>query len=303
MKHHIVTMLLTLACGWNLGCERGKDSAPVTPTDRRSDHRAGDTKDDTAIETVSVAGNIHMLVGRGGNVGVSVGTDGILIIDDKFAPMADAIRAALKALHDGQLTYVLNTHYHSDHTGGNEVFGKEATIIAHDNVRRHLREQPVAALPVITFDRTLTVHFNGEAIRAEHFANAHTDSDSVIFFSSANVVHMGDMFFNRQFPFVDLNHGGDPMNLATHIRAILKRIGPDTKIIPGHGNLATRADLEMYLTMLDETTALVREHIAAKKTLPEIVAAGVPEKWASWGHGYISAEKWLGTLHTALTRP
>src|SRR5690242_9404394 len=171
------------------------------------------------IKATKVAGNVYMLEGAGGNIGVSVGADGILIVDDEFAPLADKIRASLKTLGQGKLKFILNTHWHGDHTGGNVAFGPEATIIAHDNVRKRLATEqkvlgqttpasPKEALPVITFDQSLSVHFNGEDIRAIHFPHGHTDGDSVIFFSASNVVHLGDDLFAGRFPFVDLDSGG-----------------------------------------------------------------------------------------------
>src|SRR4026209_1900451 len=169
------------------------------------------------IKSTKVNGNVYMLEGAGGNIGVSVGADGILIVDDQFAPLADKIRAALKSLGEGKLKFILNTHWHGDHTGGNASFGPEAPIIAHDNVRRRLATEqkseffkrttpasPKEALPVITFDKSLSVHFNGEEIKVIHFPQGHTDGDSVIFFTSSNVVHLGDDFFAGRFPFVDL---------------------------------------------------------------------------------------------------
>src|SRR5258705_1387650 len=170
------------------------------------------------IKTTKVAGNVYMLQGSGGNIGVSVGPDGILIVDDEFAPLADKIKAALKGLGEGKLKFILNTHWHGDHTGGNGVFGPEAPIIAQTNVRKRLADgysspnynvkpAPKEALPVVTFDQTLSVHFNGEEIRVLHFPHGHTDGDSVIFFTTSNVVHMGDDFFAGSFPFVDLERG------------------------------------------------------------------------------------------------
>ena len=167
------------------------------------------------IKVEKVAGNIYMLQGSGGNIGVSVGPDGILIVDDQYAPLADKIKAALKTLGEGKLKFILNTHWHGDHTGGNAVFGPDAPIIAHTNVRKRMAEglnlpgrktppAPKEALPVITFDHSLAVHFNGEDIRVIHVSPGHTDGDSVIYFPSANVVHMGDQFFVDRFPFVDL---------------------------------------------------------------------------------------------------
>lgn len=295
-RRMIITILGVSLAG---GCERAGSNDPSTPADQQN-QRAG--AEDMTIETVPVAANIYMLKGRGGNIGVSVGPDGILIIDDKFAPLADAIRQALGKLDTGRLEYVLNTHHHGDHTGGNEVFGREATIIAHENVRKHLAsaDKPRVALPVITFANDVTVHFNGQTIHAVHFANGHTDGDSIIFFEEANVVHMGDHFFQGRFPFVDLDNGGDPVKLAENVRSVLARIGPEARIIPGHGELASRADLETYLAMLDETIASVREQMAQGKSLAEIQKHGVPAKWAAWGQGWITAEKWLETLHRAL---
>ena len=156
---------------------------------------------DVEIKTIHAAGNIYMLEGRGGNIGVSVGSDGILMVDDQFEPLADKIEAALKKLSDGQLKFVLNTHFHGDHTGGNEVFGPTAPIIAHTNVRERLKVKlSPEGLPIITFDTSLSIHFNGEEIRVIHFPKGHTDGDSVIFFTGANVVHMGDHFFSGRFP-------------------------------------------------------------------------------------------------------
>ncbi len=168
------------------------------------------------IKATKVADNVYMLEEAGGNIGVSVGGDGLLIVDDQFAPLAERIKAALQQLGMGKLKYVLNTHWHGDHAGGNVKFGTEATIIAHDNVRKRLANDqqvmgekvtvaPKDALPVITFDQTLTVHFNGEEIRAMHLPHGHTDGDSVIYFTKSNVVHMGDDFFVGRFPFVDLD--------------------------------------------------------------------------------------------------
>src|SRR6478672_5770134 len=189
------------------------------------------------IKVTKVAGNVYMLEGAGGNIGVSVGEDGILIVDDEFAPLADKIKAALKNLGEGKLKFILNTHWHGDHTGGNAPLGQDAPIIAHDNVRKRLSTEqrseffktttpasPKEALPVITFDQALSVHFNGEEIRVIHFPHGHTDGDSVIFFTNSNVVHMGDDFFAGRFPFVDLDSGGDVEGLLKNIGDIIPKI-------------------------------------------------------------------------------
>jgi len=267
------------------------------------------------ITATKVAGNIYMLQGSGGNIGVSVGTDGILIVDDQFAPLADKIKKALKDLGDGKLKFVLNTHWHGDHTGGNVAFGPDAPIIAHDNVRRRLSTEqkseffkrttpasPNEALPVITFDKSLSVHFNGEEIKVIHFPHGHTDGDSVIFFTNSNVVHLGDDFFVSRFPFVDLESGGDVDGLIKNIAEIIPKLPADVKIIPGHGAISTVADLKAYHRMLTETTAIVREKMKAKKTLAEIKAEGLPAEWKEWGSGFIKTDVWLETIHRSLSK-
>ena len=265
------------------------------------------------IKATHVRGNIYMLNGTGGNIGVSIGSDGVLIVDDKFAPLADKIRAALKEVGGGELKFILNTHWHGDHTGGNQVFGPEAPIIAHTNVRKRLstdqhllgRDVPAApkeAWPVITFDHSVSVHFNGEEIKAVHFPRGHTDGDTVIFFTGSNVVHMGDDFFSGRFPFVDLGSGGDVEGLTKNIAAVIKKLPADVKLIPGHGPVSTLDDLKTYHRMLVETTNIVRAAMAAGKSLEEIKAEGLPEEWSSWGSGFIPAERWLETIHASLSR-
>lgn len=266
------------------------------------------------IKATKIAGNVYMLEGAGGNIGVSVGDDGILIVDDQFAPLADKIRAALKGVADKKLRFILNTHWHGDHTGGNVVFGPEATIIAHDNVRKRLATEqksevfksttpasPKEALPVITFDQSLSVHFNGEDIRAIHYPKGHTDGDSVIFFSSSNVVHLGDDFFAGRFPFVDLESGGSVEGLIKNIGEIITKIPDGAKLIPGHGPISTIDDLKNYHRMLQQTTEVVRQKISAGKTLDQIKTEGLPAEWAPWGTGFIKTDRWLETIYKSLT--
>jgi glyoxylase-like metal-dependent hydrolase (beta-lactamase superfamily II) len=256
-----------------------------------------------------------MLEGRGGNIGVSVGSDGILIVDDQFEPLADKIKAALKTLGEGKLKFVLNTHWHGDHTGGNVVFGPEAPIIAHDNVRKRLSTEqrieifkstvaasPKEALPVITFGQSLSVHFNGEEIKVIHFPQGHTDGDSVIFFTGSNVVHMGDDFFASRFPFVDLGSGGTVEGLTKNIGEILAKLPAGVKLIPGHGPISTADDLKLYHRMLVETTDVVRKKMAAGKTLAQIKTEGLPDEWKSWGTGFIKTDIWIETIHQSLSK-
>ena len=267
------------------------------------------------IKVTKVSGNVYMLEGSGGNIGVSVGADGILIVDDEFAPLADKIKAALKTLGDGKLKFILNTHWHGDHTGGNAVFGPEAPIIAQTNVRKRMSTEqksemfknttpasPKEALPVITFDQSLSVHFNGEEIRVIHFPQGHTDGDSIIFFTSSNVVHMGDDFFAGRFPFVDLESGGSVVGLAKNIGEVIPKIPAGAKLIPGHGPLSTIDDLKAYHRMLLATIDIVRQRIAAGKSLDDIKKEGLPDEWKPWAAGFVKTDLWLELVYRSLSK-
>jgi Zn-dependent hydrolases, including glyoxylases len=246
-----------------------------------------------------VAGNIYMIDGTGGfaggNIGVSVGDDGILIVDDQYAPMADKIQAALKGVTDKPVRFVLNTHFHSDHVGGNKYFGQHATVIAQDNVRvrmasgnpdpdpdKHRDPAPKVALPIITFNNTATVHINGEDIRAVHFPHGHTDGDAVVWFTQSNVVHMGDDFFNGVFPFIDIDSGGSVKGLMKNLEEIIPQLNAQTKIIPGHGPLGTVDDLKKFLAMLKDSYAIVEKNVRQGKTLDQLKKENVLAKYDSW---------------------
>jgi cyclase len=261
------------------------------------------------IKATRVAGNVYMLEGSGGNIGVSVGADGLLIIDDQFAPLAEKIRAALKELNQGKLKFILNTHWHGDHTGGNASFGPEAPIIAHTNVRKRLNEgnatakpAPNEALPVVTFDQSLSVHFNGEELRVMHYPHGHTDGDSIIFFTKSNVVHMGDDFFAGRFPFVDLSSGGSVEGLIKNVQDVIGKVPADVKIIPGHGPISTLEDLKKYHEMLTETTAIVRKGMASGKDVKALQGEGFPEKWKDWGTGFVNANRWIETIYNSYAK-
>lgn len=265
------------------------------------------------MKATKVAGQVYMLEGLGGNIGVSVGSDGLLIVDDQYAPLADKIKAALKELGQGKLKFVLNTHWHGDHTGSNAAFSVDAPIVAHENVRKRLaagqmlrgnkvEPAPAEALPVVTYEQSVSIHFNGEEIKVLHFPHGHTDGDSVVFFTGSNVIHMGDHFFVGRFPFVDLESGGSVSGYTANVGKVIAMAPADAKIIPGHGPLASLEDLKSYHRMLVETSGLVREKIAAGKTLDQIKGEGLPEAWASWGSGFINTEAWLTTIYNDSTQ-
>lgn len=266
--------------------------------------------DQVQIKTEKVSGNIYMLTGAGGNIGVSAGDDGLVIVDSQFAPLAPKIEAALKGIVDKPVRFLLNTHWHGDHTGGNAQLGKSGTVVAHENVRKRLvtgsTERKVApaapeALPVITFTHELSVHLNGEEVRAIHFPRGHTDGDSVIFFTKSNVVHMGDDFFVGRFPFVDMSSGGTVPGLIAGIEKVLAETPDDIKIIPGHGPLSTKTELRTYLEMIRTTSAAMQEQVKKKRTLEQVKAdpKSVLGKYAGteWGSGFIKDDTWIETLY------
>lgn len=258
------------------------------------------------IKATKVAGNVYMLEGSGGNIGVCAGDDGIVIVDDQYAPLASKIKEALKGISDKPLKFVINTHFHGDHTGGNSEFGTEATIIAHENVRKRLKDggtgqgaKPAAkeALPIVTFNDHTTVHVNDEDIRAVHFPHGHTDGDSVIFFTEANVVHMGDDFVTYGFPYVDVKSGGSISGMIAGDEKVLGMLSADVKIIPGHGPLSSTADLRKFIDMLKETRAIVADGIKQGKTVQQLKDEHVLAKFDSLGKGFIKTDAWIDTLY------
>ena len=263
------------------------------------------------IKVSKVAGTVYMLQGQGGNIGVSVGDDGIVIVDDEFAPLVPKIRAALKTITDKSIRFIINTHYHGDHTGGNAELSKDGPIIAHENVRKRLqtgtttlgRSNPPAAkdaLPVITFNDRATVHVNGEDIRAIHMPHGHTDGDAVIWFTQSNVVHMGDDFFNGNFPFIDIENGGSVRGLMMNLEAILAQVRDDTKVIPGHGPLGDKASLRAFAEMLRASMAAVDSAMRSGKTLEQIKQEKVLDPWAKWASSFITVDRWAETLYREL---
>lgn len=257
-----------------------------------------------SIETVPVTGNISMLIGSGGNIGVSAGDDGLLIIDDQYAPLAAKIRAALSQLGAGTPKFLLNTHFHGDHTGSNADFGAASIIIAHENVRGRLvaGDSPNTALPVVTFDDDVTVHFNGENITLIHMPRGHTDSDSVVVFESSNVIHMGDHFFNGSFPFVDLASGGTVQGYLNNLEKALSWIDDDTSVIPGHGPLGTKADLLAFYNVVKDTSISIRVMKSQQMSVEEAVAEGLSDGYESWGQGFVNEQRWIETVFASYPR-
>jgi len=269
------------------------------------------------IKVTKVAGSVYMLAGAGGNIGASVGEDGIVVVDDQFAPLADKIQSALKGITDKPVRFIINTHYHEDHTGGNAYFQKQAPIIAHDNVRKRLemggqagnggavrfeaKPQPKEALPIITFDHDVTVHLNGEDIRALYMPAGHTDGDSVIFFPKSNVVHMGDDFVTYGFPFIDVDSGGSIDGMIDGVEKVLAQVPADVKIIPGHGPISTVEDVKPYLAMLKATREVVAKALKDGKTLDQMKQAKLLDPWKKFSGEFISEDAFLETLYNSLS--
>jgi glyoxylase-like metal-dependent hydrolase (beta-lactamase superfamily II) len=227
----------------------------------------------------------------------------LLIVDDQYAPLAEKIEAAMAKLGPRRLKYVLNTHFHGDHTGGNVHFGRQATIIAQANVRKRLSGviNVQGGLPVVTFDSNLSVHFNEEEIKLVHLGPGHTDGDTIVVFTKANVVHAGDQFFSGRFPNIDLAGGGDVRGYIRNVGQLLEMLPAGARVIPGHGPLSSRKELEEFYEMLKATAGLVEQAIGAGKTLEQVKAEGLPERWKKWEAPTLSAGRWLEILYRGLS--
>jgi cyclase len=286
------------------------------------------------IRTSRLAEGLYVLQGAGGNITAAVGADGVLLVDDEFAPLADKIRAALRGLggsapgggqpgnpgRSDHVRYVINTHYHYDHTGANAAFAQDgATVIAQDNLRARLqtggtagnggsisREMAAvepAALPQVTFDHALTVHVNGDDVRAVHYPNAHTDGDSIVFFPRLQAVAMGDIYVRYGFPFIDINGGGSVQGMIAACEDVLKLVPGDTRIVPGHGEVAGVADLREYLQMLKDTSAVVAGALKAGKTLAQMKAQHILGPWSerySPPKAFVDTDAFTETLYNSL---
>ena len=270
--------------------------------------------DTIQVRATAVARGVHMLVGAGGNIAVAVGDDAVFIVDDQFAPLTPKIQAAIAALTSKPVKFVVNTHWHFDHTGGNENFGKAgAMIVAHDNVRKRMSTEqfiaalnrrdpasPAAALPVVTFSDGVTFHINGDSVVVTHVAPAHTDGDAIIRFLKANVVHMGDVFNNAGLPFVDLSSGGSINGIIAAAEQVYAMTDAQTKIIPGHGALTNRDRLKQYREMLVALRDRMRREVAAGRTVDQVIALNITEAYAKdfpGGH-----ERFVRLLHEELSK-
>ena len=278
--------------------------------------QAQDDMADVEIGVTDLGNGLYMLTGRGGNMGLSVGEDATFLIDDQFAPLTPKIKAAIAGLTEDAVKFVFNTHWHFDHVGGNENFGETgAVIVAHDNVRERMSEDqfleafnrevpasPPEALPVVTFNDRVTLHLNGETIRAFHTPHAHTDGDSVIYFDGANVFHMGDTFFHKMYPFIDASSGGTVDGVIEAANAVLAIADEDSVIIPGHGPIATRDDLRAYRDMLATVRDSMKAMIADGMTLEQVQAARPTADFDAVHNemGMFEPPQWVGLLYGLL---
>jgi len=263
----------TLALCWALGLAAGKD------------------QEKPSVRTQPVAGKVSVLFGEGGNIGALAGPDGILIVDDQFERLAQEIEAALAKLaptsERSAPRFLVNTHHHGDHTDGNKHFGKSAVVVAHENVRARLlgEKAPSEALPIVTYADGLALHFNGEEIRLIHVPEAHTDGDTVVWFTGSNVVHLGDLYFQLGYPFVDTQSGGNVLGLIEGLRGLLPNLPADVRVIPGHGEVTGKPELEEYVRMLETITERVRAGLEQRQDVAALLASGVTKDFdARWGH-------------------
>ena len=248
--------------------------------------------------------NVFMLTGAGGNIGLLRSEEGLLMIDDQFAPLAEKIEAAMSKLAPGiPLKYVVNTHYHGDHSGSNAHFVKMAPVFAHENVRVQLKKQgKVEELPVVTYETGVTIHLGGEEIQLMHLPKGHTDGDTIVYFEKANVLHMGDLFFHNRFPYIDLKHGGSVKGYLKNITKVYQQFPDDVTIIPGHGELTTKTDLKKVIDMLEYSISMIERKAKDKVSIEDMHAQGMDGKYQEWAWNFINQKRWLTTLTDDLVK-
>ena len=252
-----------------------------------------------SVNATKVAGDVYMITGYGGNIGVLATDKGLLLVDDQFQPLAEKIEQAMSSLSSRQLKYVVNTHYHSDHVGSNEYFAHKAPILAHENVRSRLSKDESFngdALPVVTYKDGVTIHLENEEIQLIHLPKGHTDGDTIVYFKKANVLHTGDLFFQGRFPFIDLDGGGTVKGYLANVRNIIATMPDDVTIIPGHGEVTNKAGYQAFADMLAYSIELVSSSLEAGKSEQDILAQGIDKKYKSLSWAFISEERWLKTL-------
>ncbi len=259
---------------------------------------------DAQISAQHVAGDVYMLKGPGGNIGVLATDKGLLLVDDKFSPLANKIENAMKLIEDKPLKYVINTHYHGDHTGGNAFFSKKAPIFAHENVRNRLGMNANSSdnLPVVTYQDGIKIYLDNERVTLSHVPSGHTDGDTFVYFNKANVLHTGDLFFEVGFPFIDIKSGGSVKGYLAGVKTMLKSIPDDVLIIPGHGKLSDKKSLLDFATMIEFSIDKVNTAIATGKTDEQIIKEGIGDKYKSLSWAFITEEKWLNTLVSDLRK-
>lgn len=257
---------------------------------------------DAQITAQAVAGDVYLLQGPGGNIGILATDKGLLLVDDKFSPLAKKIENAMQGIENKPLKYVINTHYHGDHTGGNAFFAQKAPIFAHENVRNRLSmdSENQESLPVVTYQDGIKIYLDNEEVILSHLPAGHTDGDTFVYFKKANVLHTGDLFFEVGFPYVDLKSGGTVKGYLASVKAMLASTPDNVIIIPGHGKITNKQRLKDFATMIEFSISRVNNAIAAGKSDDEIIAAGIGEKYKSLSWAFITEEKWLKTLVTDL---
>ncbi len=274
---------------------------------------AGDDTTSEFIKATQLTASVFLLEGAGGNITALIGQEGVLLVDDDFASMAEKLLHKIKELKGSSPRFIVNTHFHYDHSGGNEAFGPTAAIIAATAVRDRLMSEqtlwkkphpPVQsqALPILTFDQSLKIHLNKEEVRIVHYPRGHTDGDSVVFFKHNNIVSMGDLYFSGMYPIFHPEHGGSIEGYAQNIRKVLDQTPENSKIVPGHGPLSGKGELEKYHRMILASIAIVRKELKTGRSLEQIQKQGLPQEWETYSHGYLSTDKWLALLYHDLSR-